>query len=163
MNRMRGVVAVAIGLLFAGMMAAPASAETNDGEGVDPQIVEMMAEVPGGVLIDAHHAAWPELGMELIVPSTSSSTMSTMSTSSVGSCASGKICAYTGQSLSGSVLTFSTCGIHSIPSTFSVGSLANARSSGYTQARNGTTVLATAYAGGWTNVYGTTTNLRCVF
>lgn len=160
MTRLRVIVAVVIGLLFAGATAAPASAETSDGVDADPQIVEMMAEVPGGVLLDATHAVWPELGMELIVPASS---MGAMSVSSVGPCATGRICAYTGQSLTGSALTFSTCGIHSIPSTFHTRSLANARSSGYTQARNGTAVLATAWAGGWTNVYGTATNLRCVF
>lgn len=160
MRRVRIVVAVIIGVLIAGLTAAPASAETTDGIDVDPLVAEMMAEVPGGVLLDADNAVWPELGMELSVPSASTRSMST---ASVGSCASGRICAYSGQNLSGSSLSFSTCGIHSIPSSFTTRSLANARSSGYVQARNGTTVLATAWAGGWTNVYGTTTNLRCVF
>ncbi|MBO0981128.1 hypothetical protein [Microbacterium sp. SD291] len=160
MTRMRVLVSVVVGLLFAGATAAPASAETGGWADADPQIVEMMAEVPGGVLLDATHAVWPELGMELIVPESS---IGVASMAAVGPCATGRICAYSGQSLTGSVLTFSTCGIHAIPSSFRTRSLANARSSGYTQARNGTTVLATAWAGGWTNVYGTATNLRCVF
>lgn len=163
MKRVRIVLAVIIGLLLAGITAAPASAETADGADVDPLVAAMMAEVPGGVLLDSNRAVWPELDMELSVPSATMGTTSTTSTSAVGPCASGKICIYTGQSLTGSSLTFGTCGIHSVPSSFTTRSLANARSSGHTQARNGTTVLATAYAGGWTNVYGTTTNLRCVF
>src|SRR5690606_12331443 len=40
-------------------------------------------------------------------------------------------------------------------------SVANARSTGSVQARNGTTVPKTVYAGSWSNVTGTVTNLRC--
>jgi len=157
----RTMIAVAAGFLLAVAMVAPASASSGDEQpvDVDPQVARMLEEVPGGVLVDAKHAVWPELHMELIVPSSASS----LARAAVGSCATGLICLYDGYSLSGTKLTFGTCGISTVPSSFATRSLANARSSGYTQARNGTTVLATASAGGWTNVYGTTTNIRCVF
>lgn len=155
-RRVLAAWAMIAGLVIAVATVAPASASTDDSVEVDPQVARMLAEVPGGELVDAHHAVWPEQGMELIVPA------STMARAAVGQCATGKYCLYTGYSLSGSVLTFAVCGIQSVPSSFTARSLANARSGGFVQARSGTTVLATASAGAWTTVGGTTSNLRCV-
>lgn len=156
MKRMTIVAAAVLGLIVA-LGSAPANAAVAGDGDVDPQVAAMLDEVPGGIVIDATHAVWPELAMELSVRPESGVTAR-----SVGSCATDKICAYSGVSLSGSVLTFGTCGILSVPASFSVKSAANARSSGYAQPRNGTTVLATINAGGWGNVSGTTTNIRCV-
>jgi len=160
MKSLRAVIAIAAGILLAVATVSTASASSDDHDDIDPQIAQVLEEVPGGVLLDAHHAVWPALSMEMIVPTSSSSAFSP---SSVGSCATGQICLYDGYSLTGAQLNFGTCGIHTVPGSFTTRSLAHARTSGYTQARNGTTVLATAYAGGWTNVYGTTTNIRCIF
>ena len=110
--------------------------------------------------VDGNHAVWPRLDMELEVPTAS---QRSLSASSVGPCPSDRICLFSGYSLGGTMLSFGTCGIHTVPSTFSARSLAHARATGYTQARNGTTVIATAYAGGWANIYSTATNIRCVF
>lgn len=156
MKRMTILAAAVLGLVVA-LGSAPANASVKDDGGVDPLISAVLEEVPGGIVIDAAHAVWPELDMELSVPSASG-----VSARSVQNCATGKICAYSGTSLSGSVLTFGTCGILSVPASFSVKSAANARSSGYAQPRNGSTVLTTVYAGSWGNVSGTTTNIRCV-
>lgn len=155
------MVAAAVGgLLGTLMLGAPAFADdgADAGDRVDPLILEVMAEVPGGVIIDARHAVWPRLGMELVT----ADQRSAVSTASVGSCATGTVCVYTGPALSGAKLSWSTCAILPIPSSFSAKSIADARSGGYAQARNGATVLATAPAGGWANVNGTSTNVRCV-
>ncbi|WP_341945260.1 hypothetical protein [Microbacterium sp. LWH11-1.2] len=145
-----------VGILLA-MTSAPAFAAPSDDAEPDPQITAMLEEVPGGVLIDSRHAVWPELAMELTVHADKG-----RSARSVGSCATNSICVYNGLSLGGtSTLTFGTCGNHTIPSTFSAKSLANARTSGYVQARNGSAVVATVYAGNWANISGGATSLRC--
>jgi hypothetical protein len=98
--------------------------------------------------------------MELIVPASDGLSLRA---ASVGSCGTGLICAYNGYSLTGAMLTFGTCGVHYLPGSFVTRSLADARSSGYAQARYGSSVVAVAYAGSWTNVYSSITNIRCVF
>ncbi|WP_146008133.1 hypothetical protein [Microbacterium aurantiacum] len=141
------------------MAAAPAVAEgPPDGPDADPRIVEMMDAVPGGVLVDANHAVWPALDMEMTVPGAHAGTTFT----SVGACPGGRICVFSGRSLTGPSLSWGSCGDHSIPSNFTALSLANARSSGYAQARNGGSVFATAYAGRWANILGAATYVRCV-
>ncbi|MDN3445325.1 hypothetical protein [Microbacterium sp. APC 3901] len=159
-RRMLAAAAAVGGLLTALMLGTPAFADAgaDTRDRVDPLILEVMAEVPGGVIIDAQHAVWFRLGMELVAAEQPRAE----STASVGSCATGTVCVYTGSSLGGAKLSWSACGVLPIPSSFSAKSIADARSGGYAQARNGTTVLATALAGGWANVGGTSTNVRCV-
>lgn len=159
MSRRRSAIAVLVGVLLAVATVAPATASEAGPRDIDPQVAVMLEEVPGGILLDTNHAVWPALGMELIVPHASAS----FARSAVGGCSNGRICLYAGYGLSGATLTFGTCGISVVPSSFTTRSLANARGSGYTQARNGSSVNATVYAGGWSNVYGTTSNVRCVF
>lgn len=155
MKRSTFLAAALLGLVIS-LGASPANAAVGDPE-VDPLVAAVLEEVPGGVLIDATHAVWPELGMELSVPSASRITAR-----SVGSCATGKICAYNASSLGGGSLTFATCSVSAVPSSFTVKSVANARSTGSVQVRNGTTVLTTVNAGTWGNVSGSVTNLRCL-
>lgn len=149
------VTALTAALALFGPAAAASAAE----ERVDPVIAGVLAEVPGGIVVDANHAVWPALDMEM----TTAADDQRLALSSVGTCSSGLVCAYSGSSLSGTRMSWSTCGDHTVPSSFSVRSIADARSTGKLQARNGTTVLATAYAGGWANVSGTTTYVRCTF
>jgi hypothetical protein len=154
MKRTTALAAALLGLVFA-LSAAPAHADTRDK--VDPLVAAMLEEVPGGVLIDSTHAVWPELDMELSVPGASG-----MAARSVGSCATARICAYNAASLSGGSLSFGTCVTHTIPASFSAKSVANARTSGSVQVRNGSTVLTTIGSNSWSNVSGTVTNLRCL-
>lgn len=153
-------VALVAGIALALLGVAPAVADTGD-EVPDPQIAAMMDEVPGGVLIDSHHAVWPELEMEMTVPDTRAGSFTAMA--AVGACESGRVCVFTGYSLAGATLSWGTCGYHAIPSSFSARSVADARSTGKAQARSGTSVLATAAAGGWANIYGTANNVLCYF
>jgi len=156
MKRTTVLAAALLGLVMT-LGAAPAMAAVQDDLEVDPLIAAMLEEVPGGVVVDATHAVWPELDMDLTVPAASG-----IAARSVGSCATGRICAYSAASLSGGALTFGTCAVHAIPSSFTTKSVANARSTGSVQVRNGTTLLKTVNAGSWSNVTGTVTNLRCL-
>lgn len=150
-NDMRMLVIAAV----AGAMTliAPA-AYAQSAPDIDPEIAAVLDAVPGGTVIDADHAVWPALGMRM----TSADAVSAFA---VGSCATGAVCAFSGLNGSGSKLSWSTCGTFTI-SAFTVRSIADARSTGYLQARNGTTVVATAYAGASANVYAAVTNVRCV-
>lgn len=151
MKRILAALSAALVLALTPALGANAAEITPD-----PQIAAVMAELPGGQLIDSHHATWPALGMEMTVPGTGVAPLT------VGGCATGSVCAFGSLAATGAKLSWTTCGNPSIPSSFTVRSIADARSSGYLQARNGTTVVATANAGSWTNVYATTTNVRCV-
>lgn len=118
-----------------------------------PDIAAALAEVPGGVVVDAHHAVWPELGMSVDAPSEDDR--------AVGSCATGNVCAFSGTGLSGTRVSWSTCGTYAPGIT--VRSIANARSAGYVQARTSSgSVLATAIAGSSANVSGAVADVRCV-
>lgn len=154
----RIAVGIAIGVLLSGGLGGAAYAEGFGEEETAPLIVEVMDEVPGGIVIDGNHAVWPELGMTLTVPSRGEVGLR----AAVGACATGQVCAFTGGSVTGAKLSWTTCSTHTIPSSFVTRSIADARSSGSLQARNGSTVLATAPANGWANVSGTANNVRCI-
>ncbi len=153
---MKRMKTVAIGMLAmvacSAAIASPQMAAAS--EVADPRIAAVMAEVPGGIVVDESRAVWPALGMEMIVPGD-------VSVFAVGACATGKVCAFDGYNTGGAQLNWSTCGTFSV-SAFTVRSIADARSTGYLQARNGTTVVATANAGRSANVYSAVTNVRCV-
>lgn len=155
-----GFTALALGAVLAGALGTPAAASTAADERVAPEIAAVMETVPGGVLIDGNHAVWPGLDMEMTVLPSQSRTSAQSSSSE--SCPSGRICLYANRSMSGSMVSWSTCGNHSIPAGFEARAMANARSSGYAQARNGTRVVATAYAGRSTGIDAPTDNVRCV-
>ncbi len=125
---------------------------------------EMLEAVPGGVVIDEYHAVWPDLEMEMTVAPAESEAYAARSAAlaAVGACATGKVCAVSLSATNGSKLSWGTCNTSFPVGTFTVRSIADARSSGYVQAKYGTTVRATAYAGGWSNVYGTVSRISCV-
>lgn len=155
--RMGAIGLLTVALWF-GATPLAASAASPDDVDVDPRIAQLLEQNPGGILIDGTHAVWPGLDMEVSVPRTGG-----FASRSVGGCTTGRICAYTGQ-LTGLTVSWGTCGTLAVPSGFVPRSLANARGSGYAQARSsGGSVLGTAYAGGWSAVGGTATTVRCVF
>jgi hypothetical protein len=122
-------------------------------EALHPDIAAALVEVPGGVAIDANHAEWPDLGMRMDVLGDGDK--------AVGSCATGNVCAFNGTGLTGTRVSWSSCGTYSPGMT--VRSIANARSAGYAQARSSSgSVLATAIASSWANVSGTVADVRCV-
>lgn len=152
-------------LLIAGAFGAPAAAAADQAIEPDPQIAAMLEAIPGGVALDAYHAVWPEIDMEMAVaaPQTDSfAARSSAAIASVGACATGKVCAFSLSGTNGAKLSWGTCNTSFPVGTFTVRSIADARSSGYIQAKYGTTVRATAYAGTWKNVYGSVSRITCV-
>lgn len=138
--------------VLAVLAAGPTSATAADGS-VHPDVQAIIEEVPGGVVLAYHHAVWPALDMELTVPVGKA----------VNSCSTGSVCAFSDNGAVGNKLSWGSCSTHTIPGTFTVKSIANARSAGsILQARNGTTVLTSATSGTWKNVAGSTTNVRCL-
>ncbi len=147
----RLAVAAALTLLMSALAVPAANASQIT---PDDQIAYALAHEPGGYATGAHTAYWPDLDETM----TSSEAITTQS---VGSCGTGSVCAYGGYSLTGAKLSWSSCGTHSTAALPSTGSIADARSSGSLQARNGSTVVATAKAGGQANVWSTVTNVKC--
>ncbi|WP_285136237.1 hypothetical protein [Microbacterium sp. lyk4-40-TSB-66] len=123
-------------------------------EDLHPDIAAALDDLPGGVVIDSTRAHWPELGMSIDVPPAGEE-------GSVGSCATGNVCAFIGTGLTGTRVSWSSCGTYAPGMT--VRSIANARSAGYAQARSSSgSVLATAIASSWANVSGSVADVRCV-
>ncbi|PPF41870.1 hypothetical protein C5B85_18285 [Pseudoclavibacter sp. AY1F1] len=148
---------LALLMLFVGAPAAQAETTVVD---VDEIVTYALDAVPGGHATGEHTAYWPDLGMTLLSEEASASP-SRDRQRAVGSCASGNVCAYSGSSLSGSKLSWSSCGTHSTAALGSVRSIANGRTSETLRARNGSTVLATATPGTQKNVSGTARTVNC--
>lgn len=124
-------------IAVAGLLLTPAAAHAI--EPVNPDVAYALATVPGGVLMDPNSAQWPSLGMRIDALPTAGR--------AIGSCATGSICAYSSAGLSGTRLSWTTCGSKSTAALTQVGSIANARTSGTMTARAGSTARASATAG----------------
>ncbi len=128
---------------------------TDAESGMHPDIAYALETVPGGVAVGTHRAEWPDRGMTVEAPGEHDR--------AVGGCATGAVCAFAGSNLSGTKLSWTSCGTFSTAGLSSVGSIANARSAGYLQARTSSgSVVATAIAGSWANAGSGVTNVRCV-
>lgn len=158
MKRAHLAAAGVLALLALGVAAPPAAADD-----LSPEVSYALSTVPGGEIVDGETVYWPDLGMTLTVPSGNASARSASIAGAIGSCPSGSVCAYKGANLTGARLSWTTCATHSTTALgSSPRSIADARSTGYLQARNGTIVVATAFAQSWNNVTATSTSVRCV-
>lgn len=126
-------------LLVLGGGGLPASAPAD--ARLHPDVRHALERVPGGVVVHGGMAVWPELDMTLEVSWPWA----------VGSCATDAVCAYSGANRGGTKLQWNSCGTHSTAALSEVRSIANARS-GTLDARDGTTVRASASAGSSANV-----------
>ncbi|WEK60034.1 MAG: hypothetical protein P0Y60_11870 [Candidatus Microbacterium colombiense] len=154
MRRPRILASAVIGAVLLLSSVPTAASATQFADDVDPVIADMLEDFPGGLLLSPNHAVWPASGMEMTAPGETASR-------SVGTCATGRICAYDGANRNGRMLSWPTCGTITPTSTFTIASAANARASGYAQVRNGSTVVTTVFAGNWANVNASSTNIRC--
>lgn len=144
------IIAAAMAFVLLGV-ASPAQAKQTP----HPDVEYALSEVPGGIVVDEHTVIWPELEMQLSV--------APEWTRAVGTCATGQYCAYSKSNRGGTKLSWTSCTTVSTAALASVGSIANARSSGTVQARSSAgTVLATVSAGGSVNVFGAVSTLRCI-
>lgn len=140
---------------FAALILVSGAPLAAHADTLSPQIAAALQSVPGGEVVNDHTAYWPDLTMTLTVPDT-------RLRDAVGSCPNGSVCAFGGPTLTGSRLSWTTCGTFSTAALGApVQSIADARSTGSLQARNGTTVVATATAQSWAGVTGTTDNVHC--
>lgn len=134
------------------------SAPTEDAA-VQERIAEVMQEYPGGTQISRNEVSWDNGNVVLTLRSQDD----TVSPTNVGNCETGKFCAYSGTGYTGSSISFSTCtSSHSVAQLgTAVRSIANARTSGQVQAKNGSTVVLTVPHGTGANTTATVTTLAC--
>ena len=144
MIRELGICFVAVALVLAAPLASSAEEQA-----IHPDVAYALAAEPGGVVLGCGSAEWPDLGMRIDAAPPASGIIGVQS---VGTCATGSICAYASTGISGTKLSWTTCGSKSTAALAQVGSIANARSSGTLQARQGTTVRASASANASANV-----------
>jgi hypothetical protein len=144
----RRTLALGLALTLTMALGETASAASADLlPDIHPDVAFALNSEPGGVVVDFYTAEWPESGMRLEVPG--------LLRASVGSCATGYICAYSLGGQGGTKLSWPTCGTKSTATISTVGSIANARSSGTLSAFQGSTVRASAAAGSYVNVAAT--------
>lgn len=130
--------AIAVALTLGGALSASANEDP-----MQERVDRVLLEYPGGTQIASNEVAWENGAVVLTLAPTDG-----IEPLAVGSCATGSYCAYNGSGLSGSKLTFSTCGTYSTTALGTVRSVANARTSGYVDAKNAAgSVLATISSG----------------
>lgn len=139
MKRSLLALGLALTLMVGSGATAARAAQQPD---VHPDVAYALKAEPGGVVVNYFTAEWPESGMRIEVSVTFA----------VGSCATGAICAYSSAAQAGTKLSWTTCGTKSTSALSTVGSIANARTSGTLLALQGTTSRASASAGTYANV-----------
>lgn len=160
MHRLLSLPTVAAAaLLVVGGMFAPAAAQASSDD-LQERVDQVLAAYPGGEQTGPGEITWDDGAVVLtLLPGTADSALAR----GVGSCADGTFCAFSGSSLSGARISFTSCsGANSVaPLGSPVRSIANARSSGVVVAYNGSSAVASVGAGAWTNTSATITRLGC--
>ncbi len=153
MKKLARAVVLTFALFLSGIgLSSPAVAAEPS---VDERVEVVLKQFPGGTRVAVNEVSWD--GGNVVLTFASGAT-----TKSVGSCATGKFCAFSAGSLGGSKLTFSSCtATNSTAPLGVVRSFANARSSGTVYAYNGSTSVASTAASSWTNTTATITRLGC--
>lgn len=140
--------AVLAALATAALTLAPLTANASEAKvdaTMQARVDAVLAENLGGIQIGVNEIAW-QGGAVILTLAPEDAEIAPFA---VGSCSTGSFCAYSGYSLSGSKLSFTTCATHSTTPLGAVRSVANARSSGSIKAKNSSgTVLSTISAGG---------------
>ncbi len=133
-----------ITLAISSPLAASASTPSPR-ESLQQRIDAIIATYPDGTQIGTNEISWND-GSEILTLETATDGIRPLT---VGNCATGDYCVYSGAALSGSKLTFTSCpATQSTAPVGTVRSIANARSTGYVQAKNSSgTVLSTINAG----------------
>ncbi len=141
-------------ILTVALAASGGAAQAASSPPLHPDIESALTTLPGGVALSPTTAEWEELGIRYeIAP---------LSTFSVGTCSTNRICAYRSTNLGGAKLTFSGCSTWNTSAFGTIRSIANARTSGWAEARNSSgTLLAHIVHGNWQNVSAGTTTIAC--
>ncbi|MDM4764403.1 peptidase inhibitor family I36 protein [Galbitalea sp. SE-J8] len=160
MNRIKPALLAAIGALILLLIPTPASAETTT---LQDQVDTILAQHPGGTQIASNAISWEDGEITLTLPAEG-----LIGALAVGTCETGRYCAFSGYSYTGTKLSFSACSIGGTSNSLGLlgnapHSVANARSSGTVQARNGsTTVFSLGANSGRPTVANTVTALACL-
>lgn len=148
-TRLLAPLVLGAAVVATGAQAATASPTSSE-------IEYALSAVPGGVQTAVNQVTW-QGGTILSVGSESSITPAS------APCPSGKFCAFSGPSGTGSRLEFTACpssnGVGALRQVLSIG---NSRSSGVVTGRQGGIVLISVYPGGLKNVSHVIDNLTCV-
>lgn len=130
---------LAVTVLLSLVAPFAASADEPASDALQQRIDSILTQYPGGMQTAANEVSWDDGDIVLTLDSGNG-----IGPLAVGSCETGKYCAYSGIGLSGSKITFTTCGTTQSTSPIgTVRSLANARSSGRIEAKSsGGIVLA---------------------
>lgn len=132
-------LALTLTMVFGGASVASADEQPE----VHPDIAYALQLEPGGVVVDYLTAEWPAAGMRMEAAG---------GLFAVGSCSTGSICAYALAGQAGTKLSWTTCGTKSTAALSTVGSIANARTSGTLTALQGSTARVSVGAGSYANV-----------
>lgn len=151
------IFAVATVFVSVSLGAAPVSAASSGSSYVESQIRYALSAIPGGERTAYDTVEWERGDVVLTVSNSPAS-------KAVGTCATGAFCAFSGFSLAGSRLSFTTCTTHSTAQLSAVHSIANAKAANDVQARNSSsTVLVTLDPASQVNTAPAgVSQLRCV-
>jgi hypothetical protein len=155
----RTALALASAAVLALTLCAPVAANAAEAP-LQERIDAVLKEFPGGTQVGDDSVSWQRGDILLTLEGGSSAR-------AVGSCLTGKYCAWSGTGYSGSKLTFSACSSGGIANSLAplgglARSLANARTSGTVHAKNGSTVVYSLGAGaGITSNSAALTNMTC--
>lgn len=149
-------LATAALVLMAGLGSAHADTSLQD------QVDEILLENPGGTQTGLNTISWESGAIELTL-----AVEGGFSTLDVGTCETGRYCAYSGFSYSGTKLSFTACSAGGSSASLALlgnapRSAANARTSGSVSATNGGTAVFSMGANtGRTTVTGSVSSLVC--
>jgi|GEM_PF-1312495 len=138
------MVLLALGSLFLPQLVATVTVSpSTEAQSVQTQIDAALAQHPGGMQTSVNEVSWEGGAIVLTIE------LPGIVNRAVGTCADGAFCAFSGGSLTGNKLSFSSCGTYSVSSLGGVvRSVANGRSSGSVQGKNASnSVLTTVPAG----------------
>lgn len=134
-------LALATAVLLASTPAQAANSEKQTSS-LQERVDAVLERFPGGTRTGVNEISWEggDVVLTLEVPGATPR--------AIGTCADDSYCAYSGTNLTGSKISFSSCGTYSTSPVGTVRSIANARTSGKVQGKNASnTVLSTVYAG----------------
>lgn len=140
----RAILAIvgALALVLGAPLAAHANELGAESTALQERVEAILDQYPGGTQIAENEIAWD--GGAVILTLEASGGITPMA---VGSCATGSYCAYSGYNLTGSKLSFSSCGApQPVGVLGTVRSIANARTAGAIEAQSS--------GGGWLATIG---------
>ncbi len=142
--------------------AAPVDSDRQARIDLQTQVAEVLEEFPGGEQVGPRTISWDDgaILLELASP--------LFASRAIGTCPTGRYCAWSGSAFNGSQLSFGGCtsagwlvSLAPLASSGGARSFANARSTGAIMVLNGSTTVYALSAGGSGVYMSATTGIRC--